>query len=206
MENTTKANNAAVISGVVNELPIFSHTMYDEDFYTFPIQVMRTSGTVDVIRVVLPEKVYASKNISLQDVLRIQGQYRSRNVAEHGKNHLALTLFATHVELLIGREPEFQNDISLCGFICKPVLYRQTPLGREISDILIAVNRKFGKSDYIPCVAWGRNAVFASQLKVGTQIQIKGRIQSRTYTKKTDEGERNFTANEVSIVNLMLAD
>ena len=158
MENTTKVNNAAVISGVVNELPIFSHTMYDEDFYTFPIQVMRTSGTVDVIRVVLPEKVYASKNISLQDV-----QYRSRNVAEHGKNHLSLTLFATHVELLIGRDPEYQNDISLCGFICKPVLYRQTPLGREISDILIAVNRKFGKSDYIPCVAWGRTEFYGER-------------------------------------------
>lgn len=117
-----------------------------------------------------------------------------------------LSLFATHVELLIDIEPTYQNDISLCGFICKPVSYRKTPLGREISDILIAVNRKFGKSDYIPCVAWGRNAVFAAQLKVGTQIQIQGRIQSRTYTKKTAEGERSYTANEVSIIHLTIAD
>ena len=206
MENTTRVNNAAGISGVVNELPVFSHTMYDEDFYSFPIHVMRTSGTMDVLRVILPEKVYAAKNISLQDVLRIQGQYRSRNVVECGKNHLSLSLFATHVELLIDIEPTYQNDISLCGFICKPVSYRKTPLGREISDILIAVNRKFGKSDYSPCVAWGRNAVFAAQLKVGTQIQIQGRIQSRTYTKKTAEGERSYTANEVSIIHLTIAD
>lgn len=206
MKNIPGANNAAVVSGIVRELPKFSHTVFDEDFYAFALHVSRKSGAEDVIRIILPEKAYAAKNISAQDVLLIHGQYRSRNTVVNGKNHLSLFVFASHAELLIENAPEHINDVFLRGFICKPIVYRKTPGGREIADILLAVNRRSGKSDYIPCIAWGRNALFSSKLIVGTQIEVRGRIQSRTYLKKDGDEERLRMASEVSVAQLSLAD
>lgn len=191
-------DNRVLICGTVPYAPIHSHSAYNEEFSMCDLMVMRTSGAADIIKLTIPERLYPSKNISVGDNIRVSGQYRSRNAVQDGKIKLLLSVFANEIELVIERETQYENKIELCGYICRPVTYRKTPLGREIADILLAVNRKFGRSDYIPCVVWGRNAVYASGMRVGEKIKISGRIQSRTYSKKTENGIESKTACEVS--------
>ena len=197
-------NNQVTIAGrVVGEFG-YSHTVYGEDFYTVDIEVSRLSNSNDIIPVMVSERILDVRADYRGYVLRANGQFRSYNRHEGVKNRLVLSVFVREVQFL----EEFTdytktNQIFLDGYICKEPIYRKTPLGREIADLLVAVNRPYGKSDYIPCIAWGRNARFASGFSVGTRIQIWGRVQSREYTKKLSETEcEKRTAYEVSVSKL----
>jgi len=194
--------NRVKIVGVVASPPKFSHNCYCEDFYSVVLSIMRDSGACDDIDVIVPERLYPMENVSVDDNLCIEGEYRSKNFHSGDGNRLVLSVFAKSVRLIIEREPIFENIIELEGYVCKPVIYRKTPFNRQIGDMMLAVNRRNGKSDYIPCIAWGRNAVFASSFRVGTRVLLSGRIQSRKYTKRIDEVEIEKKTNEVSICRL----
>ncbi len=190
-------NNQVYIRGEIKSLPQFSHEVYGEGFYEMDFSVERLSGKCDIIRVTISERLLENVNVEIGEVLTIYGQFRSYNKLTDGKSKLVLTVFARSVlENDFSKNP---NVIALSGYICKPTIFRTTPFAREIADILIAVNRAFGKSDYIPAIAWGRNARFASSFEVGSQISIVGRIQSREYVKKTESGEEKRTAFEISV-------
>ena len=197
-------NNKVEISGTIVSEPTFSHEVYDEMFYTFLLDTPRLSETRDIIRVTISEKFLAGDGISLYDTVRIEGQFRSYNNFTNVGNRLILTVFVKNIEKLEAEEPaDISNTITLNGYICKQPIYRTTPFGREIADILLAVNRSYNKSDYIPCIAWGRNARYAERLNVGDNVIVKGRIQSREYQKKISETEtESKTAYEVSVSKL----
>ena len=204
MENI---NNHIGIAGKVYSDFEFSHEVYGEGFYRFEVEIYRLSDVSDVLPVTISERIIDMAKVRLGDWVYIAGQIRSYNnyVEEDRRNKLVLTVFARDVELLEGEDPGSQldinpNDVFLNGFICKPPIYRTTPFGREIADILLAVNRSYNKSDYIPCIAWGRNARYAGKLAVGSNIRIWGRMQSRPYQKRFESGEvLEKTAYEVSI-------
>lgn len=205
MQNVTQ-NNDVQIAGRVNSELAFSHEVYGEGFYSFQLKVPRFSESCDYINVMVSERLIHHLSLNVGDILQISGQFRSYNKCEEKSSRLLLSVFARDLEKLEGEEP-IQNSIALEGFICKPPVYRETPFGREISDILIAVNRQYNKSDYIPCIAWGRNARYAATLGVGEHVRLQGRIQSREYQKRT--GEDTFvtrTAFEVSISKLEVLD
>lgn len=194
-------NNQVTIMGEIVSDYVYSHEVYGEGFYMVDVSVSRLSNYVDCIPVMVSERlVNVKENDSGRNVC-ITGQFRSFNRHEEHKNRLVLSVFAREFEMV--DEPEednAQNQIFLDGFICKEAVYRKTPLGREIADLLVAVNRSYGKSDYIPCICWGRNARFASGFTVGSHVQIWGRIQSREYVKKISETEaQKRTAYEVSV-------
>lgn len=196
------SNNRVRIVGVVMSKPKFSHNCYNEDFYSVILSVMRDSGAYDEIDVIIPERLYPMENVSLNDNLCVEGEYRSKNFHDGDSNRLFLSVFAKSVRLIIEKEPIYENEIDLEGFVCKPVIYRKTPMNRQIGDMMLAVNRRSGKSDYIPCIAWGRNAVFASSFRVGTRVMLSGRIQSRKYIKRIEDSEIEKKTNEVSICRL----
>jgi primosomal replication protein N len=180
----------------------FSHKVYGEGFYNFKLMVPRLSDYSDILPVTVSERLIYGMNLTnCKQNLIIQGQLRSYNKFMDGGNRLVLTIFARDLSVQDnGDEIKNPNQIALDGYVCKNPLYRTTPFGREITDILVAVNRSYGKSDYIPCIAWGRNARFSEKLKVGDRIKIWGRIQSREYQKKHYSGEViNKVAYEVSI-------
>ena len=190
-EKVMENNKVSVIGTVVSEFT-FSHEVFGEGFYLVDLSVSRLSEQADIIPLMISERLIdVTKNYEGCTVEAI-GQFRSYNRHEGAKNRLVLSVFVREVNFL----PEFTdytktNQIFLDGYICKEPIYRKTPLGREIADILLAVNRPYGKSDYIPCIAWGRNARYASGFAVGTRVCIWGRVQSREYTKKlSDDGMR----------------
>ena len=200
MENsTTSYNNYVNLSGTVVEECMFTHEVYGEGFYVFKMEVKRLSDSADILPVTISDILVDLSLIKLGMFISITGQLRSYNHYSSQKNKLVLSTFARDIDL----DPDGDknpNEIFLNGFICKPSVFRTTPFGREICDLLIAVNRNYGKSDYIPCIAWGRNAKFAGNLIVGTNVEIWGRIQSRKYQKKIDNGEvEERIAYEVSI-------
>ena len=207
MADKAMDNNQVTIVGTVDSEFTYSHEVFGEGFYMLEVVVSRLSHMEDRIPLMVSERLVDVKESCMGKIVEVHGQFRSYNKHEEGRNRLILSVFVREFSF-VGEEGTLTrpNSIYLDGYICKPPVYRMTPLGREIADLLMAVNRPYGKSDYLPCICWGRNARFAGKFEVGTHIHLWGRIQSRTYTKKTDEGERNFTANEVSIVNLMLAD
>lgn len=203
MENSKMAeNNVVCLSGTVVEECVFSHEVYGEGFYIFYLEVKRLSDNSDLLPVTVSDRLLDVSKIKIGMNLTVRGQLRSYNHYTASRNKLILTTFAREIEL----DSELlynPNEISLNGFICKKPVYRTTPFGREISDLLLAVNRSYGKSDYIPCIAWGRNAKFASMLEVGTNIRLLGRIQSRKYIKKLDDNEvEERVAYEVSIAKI----
>lgn len=192
-------NNKIYLEGEVISPLEFSHQMYGEGFYTFYFKVPRLSETKDVLWITISERLISDIGIDVGAKLIIEGQLRSYNKYVEGKNKLILTVFARNIEELKekGKNP---NQIFLHGFICKKPVYRTTPFGREITDLLLAVNRPYNKSDYIPTIAWGRNSRFCRNLEVGDSIKIWGRLQSRDYQKKVSEDEVvKKTAYEVSI-------
>ncbi len=199
MSYTNLPRNQTTVSGEVRSLPIYSHSCFDEDFYALVLWVMRQSGVYDRIDVIVPERLYPMKNISVGDNLKIEGEYRSKNMCCDGHNKLVLSLFAQNVELIIDYAVHYENSVSLVGFVCKPVVLRYTPLNRRIADLMLAVNRRSGKSDYIPCILWGRNAVYACEFRVGREISVKGRIQSRIYLKREQNETCEKLASEVSV-------
>ena len=202
MNSIYEKNNVAHISGKVSEEPKFSHLILGEGFYDLKIEVPRLSMECDTIPVTISERLI--DNIKVGDDLSIDGEFRSYNKLDNGKSKLILTLFAK--ELTDFDSEKNSNSIELTGYICKEPIYRTTPFGREICDCLIAVNRAYNKSDYIPCIAWGRNARFVKSLGVGEKINLTGRIQSRKYQKRLDEDKvEDRVAYEISISSVSLA-
>lgn len=199
-------NNQAVVAGEVVSDFQFSHEVFGEGFYSVEIAVDRLSEAEDRIPLMISNRLIDVSRSHIGEKIEVKGQFRSYNKHENNRNHLILSLFVREINYL-EKEIDYNkpNTIYLDGFICKPPVYRMTPLGREIADLLIAVNRAYGKSDYIPCICWGRNARFAGSLEVGTRVSIWGRIQSRQYQKKVDEHALiTRMAYEVSINKLEL--
>ncbi len=191
-------NNRAMLTGKVTEEAKFSHEVFGEGFYEIKLEVPRLSAQTDILPVTISERLLACHDASVGSTLSVIGQFRSYNKLEEERSRLMLTVFARDV-LDADEEPN-PNVIELEGYICKPPLYRTTPFKREICDILLAVNRAYNKSDYIPCIAWGRNARYVNGLSVGDRIAVQGRIQSREYQKTKENGEQiTKTAYEVSI-------
>ncbi|HAE88995.1 MAG TPA: single-stranded DNA-binding protein [Clostridiales bacterium] len=191
-------NNRAMLTGKVTEEAKFSHEVFGEGFYEIKLEVPRLSAQTDILPVTISERLLACHDASVGSTLSVIGQFRSYNKLEEERSRLMLTVFARDV-LDADEEPN-PNVIELEGYICKPPLYRTTPFKREICDILLAVNRAYNKSDYIPCIAWGRNARYVNGLSVGDRIAVQGRIQSREYQKTKESGEQIIkTAYEVSI-------
>lgn len=201
MEN---GNNHATLIGIVEDAPTFGHSHCGESFYNFVLKVKRLSENTDDINITISEKLLKALELLPGDEVEVSGQYRSYNNYSGVGNKLILTLFVQDIKRTDElSDIENPNKIYLNGFICKPPIFRTTPFGREIADIILAVNRAYGKSDYIPCIAWGRNAKFASCLKVGDRIELWGRIQSREYQKKISEEDTvTKVAYEISISKL----
>lgn len=201
MNYQAEKNNKVFISGEITTQAEFSHEVYGEGFYEMNVLVKRLSGQGDLLPVTISERLIADRDLKIGSVINALGQFRSYNKLVDGKSKLMLTVFVR--ELLDEAPLKNPNSIVLTGYICKPPIYRTTPFNREIADVLIAVNRSYNKSDYIPCIAWGRNARFAKNLAVGEKIAVSGRIQSREYQKRfSDDDVRTLTAYEVSISKL----
>ena len=185
--------NKIVLAGTVKDEPTFSHEVHGEKFYRFSLLSSRQSGNCDILMCTVPEII--KNGISEGKNVKVLGEIRTRNVYENDKNHLEITVFVK--EVLSYEEDE--NNVELDGFICKEPTYRETPFGRQITDLMVASNREYFKSDYIPCIAWGRNAVRASEFNVGTRVKVLGRLQSREYKKKIDNATYEVrTAYELS--------
>ena len=205
MNYVTEKNNKVYVAGEIVSDAKFSHEVYGEGFYEFFVRVMRLSGQADILPVTLSERLIQGGMLGKGKTIFALGQFRSYNKIENGKSRLMLTVFVR--ELLSEMPDKNPNSILLSGYICKPPIYRTTPFNREIADVLVAVNRAYNKSDYIPCIAWGRNARFVKNLTVGDRIAISGRIQSREYQKKLSETEmKTMTAYEVSVSKLAAFD
>ena len=201
-------NNQVSIMGQIVSQFTFSHQVFGEGFYLVDIMVKRLSDSEDIIPVMVSERLIDVTQDYEGEYLMVSGQFRSYNRHEEQKNRLVLSVFAREIEF-IDEEPDGArtNHILLEGYMCKRPVYRKTPLGREIADLLLAVNRPYGKSDYIPCICWGRNARYASGFDVGEHVRILGRIQSREYVKKLSETETETrTAYEVSVSKLECMD
>ena len=201
-------NNQLVLVGKVTSEKRFSHEIYGEKFYIFDLSVPRLSGNADIIPITISERLLLAEDLSIGKNITIEGQFRSYNSYENERNRLVLTVFAKEINFLEGEEftpskENTSNEVILTGYICKKPIYRKTPFGREIADILLAVNRAYNKSDYIPCIAWGRNARFCENIPVGTEVKIIGRVQSRQYEKKYEDGTSEIkVAYEVSVASL----
>ena len=183
-----QSNNWCFISGRVVEAPKPSHNSYGENFFRMEIEVPRLSRQMDVLPVIISQRLIKKMPIAGR-IVAIQGQLRSYNKIIDGQNRLIITVFAQEIQCMDYRTND-PNKITLEGYICKPPIYRTTPFKREITDMLIAVNRQHDKSDYIPCICWGYNAREAGKMKVGSKIRISGRIQSRDYDKVFENGEK----------------
>lgn len=216
MDTNYLESNYLTLVGKVTGEKQFSHEIYGEKFYTFKLSIARLSGNADIIPITVSERIINDEMLSEGKKLLVKGQFRSYNSYENEKNKLILTVFAKDiVELNEENEDESEfakkdgvtNEVVLVGFICKKPIYRQTPFGREIADLLLAVNRAYNKSDYIPSIAWGRNARFSQNLEVGTKVRVVGRVQSREYEKKHEDGTvENRIAYEVSIGSLEIVE
>ena len=204
MNYNTEKNNKVYLYGEIVSEAQFSHEVYGEGFYEFKVRVMRLSGQADILPVTVSERIM-TEDMKIGGYICALGQFRSYNKLEGGKSRLMLTVFVR--ELLETQPGKNPNSVVLSGYICKPPVYRTTPFNREIADLLVAVNRSYNKSDYIPAIAWGRNARFVRNLSVGDKIALSGRIQSREYQKKQpDESFLTMTAYEVSISKLAAFD
>lgn len=193
-------NQVTMIGEIVSEFE-FSHEVYGEGFYLVDISVSRLSDSVDYIPLMVSERLVDGTQSYIGETISVSGQFRSYNRHEEKKNRLILSVFVRELEFVDEIEDDIKsNQIYLDGYICKEPIYRKTPLGREIADLLVAVNRSYGKSDYIPCICWGRNARYASSFEVGSHVEVYGRIQSREYIKKIGEEQtEKRVAYEVSV-------
>lgn len=206
-EKVIENNQVTLMGEIVGEFT-YSHEIYGEGFYMVDLQVNRLSDSADLIPLMISERLLDVSQTYNGCKIAVLGQFRSYNRHEERKNKLVLSVFAREIEFIdeVG-ESSKTNQIFLDGYICKEPIYRKTPLGREIADLLLAVNRPYGKSDYIPCICWGRNARFASSFEVGCRCAVWGRIQSREYMKKLSEEEvERRVAYEVSVSKLDLIE
>ncbi|ACM60558.1 single-stranded DNA-binding protein [Caldicellulosiruptor bescii] len=204
MSQNPLENNRVYLCGKVVTPLNFSHESFGEKFFTFKLEVPRLSQQKDILIVTVSDRLLINVNLEEGSLAEVLGQFRSYNNPSNVGNRLILTVFARDIKNVESIDPSKNiNEIFLNGYVCKKPQYRTTPLGREITDILLAVNRLYGKSDYIPCIAWGRNARFASTFQIGDNIKIWGRVQSRDYQKKLEDGRVEIrTAYEVSIFKL----
>lgn len=201
MNNNYEKNNQVSVKGTCYSEPTYSHSVMGEGFYEFVLAVKRLSSEVDYLPITISERLLPELKNS--DEIGIIGQLRSYNKLDGEKSRLILTIFAR--EVVDPSKLQITNQINITGYICKQPIYRTTPFGREITDVLVAVNRAYNKSDYLPCIAWGRNARFSGDLQTGDKIELTGRIQSRAYQKKVDEQTTiTKTAYEVSVSSIML--
>ena len=205
MNTNYSENNHLVLRGKIVSEKSYSHEIYGEKFYVFNLEVIRLSSTVDIIPITISERLLTGLDLEIGKKVAVEGQFRSYNNYENERNRLILTVFAKEINEIEGEEEkdEVTNEVILVGYVCKKPIYRQTPFGREIADVLLAVNRAYNKSDYIPCIAWGRNARFCQNMEVGTEVKLTGRVQSRTYEKKYEDGTTETrVAYEVSIASM----
>ena len=213
MDTNYLENNYITLVGKVTGEKRLSHEIYGEKFYLFDLSIPRLSGNADIIPITISERLITDETLTQDKKLLIKGQFRSYNSFENQKNKLILTVFAKDIreveeneeneENEMVKKDTITNEVVLNGYVCKKPIYRQTPFGREIADILLAVNRAYNKSDYIPCIAWGRNARFCQNIEVGAEVKIVGRVQSRTYEKKFEDGtSETRVAYEVSVGSL----
>ena len=193
-------NQVSIVGEIISDFQ-YSHEVYGEGFYMVEVAVSRLSNFSDYIPLMISERLIDTSQSYIGQKVYVTGQFRSYNRHEELKNRLVLSVFVREIEFIEEETEEMKsNQILLDGYICKDPIYRKTPLGREIADLLVAVNRSYGKSDYIPCICWGRNARFAARFEVGVHVQIWGRIQSREYVKRLNEDEvEKRTADEVSV-------
>ncbi len=191
-------NNFISLQGTVDGDVSYSHNVLDEEFYKFTLKVSRLSGVIDSLPVTVPKKLIEKNSLNDGDYISLTGQLRSYNKNYENRTRLILTAFAKSIDENKTDE-ENPNNVVLNGYVCKEPTYRKTPFGREITDVIIAVNRAFNRSDYIPTICWGKNAVLCRDLPVGTNVLIKGRLQSREYTKRNGEDFEIRTAYEVSV-------
>lgn len=207
MDKIIENNQVQIVGEIVSGFA-FSHEVYGEGFYVMDISVKRLSDSYDIIPAMVSERLIDVTQDYRGEMIQIFGQFRSYNRHEEKKNRLVLSVFAREISFVEEENDKVKsNQIFLDGYICKNPVYRRTPLGREIADMLLAVNRPYGKSDYIPCICWGRNARFASGFEVGGHVQIWGRIQSREYVKKLeDDTAEKRVAYEVSVSKLEYLD
>ena len=198
-------NNQVVVAGEIVSDFRFSHEIFGEGFYMVDLVVSRLSDAHDVIPLMVSDRLFDVEKSHIGEKVLAKGQFRSYNKHEENKNRLILSVFVREIEVIdaVDDKENKPNQIYLDGYICKEPIYRMTPLGREIADILLAVNRAYGKSDYIPCICWGRNARYATTFEIGSHVSVIGRIQSREYVKKLseDEAERRI-AYEVSVCKI----
>jgi single-stranded DNA-binding protein len=200
-------SNTVVLIGEIVSGFTYNHEVYGEGFYLMDLAVKRLSDQVDVIPVMVSDRLLDVDKDYVGQTISVSGQYRSFNVTKGNKKGLSLSVFATEIYFLRSDlvDATKSNSIYLNGFLCKAPVYRETPLGREITDMLIAVNRPYGKSDYIPCIVWGRNARYAAGFEVGSAVEITGRIQSREYQKRLEGGSvETRVAYEVSVSKINL--
>lgn len=195
-------NNRVTVSGEVASEPKFSHEVYGENFFEFDLKITRLSDTYDIVPITISEKLMYGNDIRVGNLISGNGQFRSYNKLEDGKSKLILTVFLR--DLVPYDSCENPNLIEITGYVCKEPVFRVTPFKREICDVLLAVNRTYNKSDYLPCIAWGRNARFVRDFHVGDRVIVSGRIQSREYQKKIGEEIVTRTAYEVSLCRVEL--
>lgn len=198
MNNEQMLNNQVYLSGTICSEPVFSHEVLGEGFYETSLKVKRLSDQYDEIPLTISERMLTEENSKIGTRMTVSGQFRSYNKIDDGKSKLILRVFVR--EILEDDDEKNPNTIEIVGFVCKQPIYRTTPFKREISDMLIAVNRAYNKSDYIPCIEWGRNARYAQTFNVGEKVRILGRIQSREYNKAHEDGSvEKKIAYEVSV-------
>ena len=199
-------NNVVNLRGELDNKLEFSHEIFGEKFYNMKIKINRLSDSFDILPMTVSERLLQDIDLDKQNLVNVVGQLRSYNKTLNNKNRLVLTVFVREIKS-IDEENKDPNSIFLDGYVCKEPVYRKTPLGREITDLLVAINRPYNKSDYIPSIVWGRNAKFAKNLKIGDRIQLWGRVQSREYEKKIDENNVvKKMAYEVSISKIKKLD
>ena len=199
-------NNVVNLRGELDNKLEFSHEIFGEKFYNMKIKINRLSDSFDILPMTVSERLLQDIDLDKQNLVNVVGQLRSYNKTLNNKNRLVLTVFVREIKS-IDEENKDPNSIFLDGYVCKEPVYRKTPLGREITDLLVAINRPYNKSDYIPSIVWGRNAKFAKNLKAGDRIQLWGRVQSREYEKKIDENNVvKKMAYEVSISKIKKLD
>lgn len=206
MMNLKEDTNIVNLRGELGEELAFSHEIFGEKFYSAKIKIHRLSDTYDILPITISERLLQEIDLNKNNLVDVVGQLRSYNKNIDNRNKLVLTVFARELNL-VKKEAKDPNSIFLDGYICKDPIYRKTPLGREITDLLVAINRPYNKSDYIPSIVWGRNAKFAKNLEVGDRVQMWGRVQSRDYEKKLEDGTiEKRVAYEVSISKIKKLD
>ncbi len=209
MRDKSLENNGACVIGKIMPGARYSHEAYGERFYRVDILTCRASGVTDKVPLMVSESVADMEKDYLDGMVEIAGQFRSYNRKEDGRSHLELSVFVQGIRRVDERYIDYESNNRIClkGYLCKAPVYRKTPLGREIADILLAVNRPYGRSDYIPCICWGKDAVLASRLDVGSAVEVTGRIQSREYRKELSETEDEMrVAYEVSVCRMETVD